>query len=225
MDFNKEIDELRKPATQVMSCIAIVIITFSGLTLFYGLEYKNIPLYLKIPTLIEILIIILSLLQFIRFINFKNSENPNKRLLKRYAQFLTIINILGSYNVAFAFNNVFYFVALQNFIDLYHFWLVSTLSILVSFILWTIGVILMFIEFPKWDKFMNGKKRTFIGIALTFIAQFIHIERIIEYILAPNIADSKFIIAGMIFMLLGIYLVTFEWIRKYADFKILVLKE
>lgn len=132
MDLNKEIDKLRKPATQIMSCIAVVIITFSALTLFYGLEYKNIPLYLKLPTLIEILIVILSLLQFIRLINFKNSENPNKILLKRYARFLTIINLLGSYNVAFAFNNVFYFVALQNNIDLYHYWLISTITIIIS---------------------------------------------------------------------------------------------
>lgn len=221
MKLNSAIDELRKPATQVVSLFAL----FSGIAFFYGLDYDRLPDYLKIITLIEVVIIFISLLQFFRFVNFDKSKNVNKKTLKKYAKLLTIINIIGTYNAAFAFSNVFYVMAIQNFVDLYHYWLLSTVSMIISFTFWTLGSILMFIEMPKLEQYINGKRKTFIGIGFVLLAQLLYVERIIEYFLVPNIADSKFMILGSILVLLGIYLVTFEWIRKYADFKILVLKE
>ncbi|MEB7693587.1 DUF5079 family protein [Staphylococcus epidermidis] len=225
MKLNSAIDELRKPATQVVSLFALFMILFSGIAFFYGLDYDKLPDYLKIITLIEVVIIFISLLQFFRFVNFDKSKNVNKKTLKKYAKLLTIINIIGTYNAAFAFSNVFYVMAIQNFVDLYHYWLLSTVSMIISFTFWTLGSILMFIEMPKLEQYINGKRKTFIGIGFVLLAQLLYVERIIEYFLVPNIADSKFMILGSILVLLGIYLVTFEWIRKYADFKILVLKE
>ncbi|EES35679.1 DUF5079 family protein [Staphylococcus epidermidis] len=225
MKLNSAIDELRKPATQVVSLFALFMILFSGIAFFYGLDYDRLPDYLKIITLIEVVIIFISLLQFFRFVNFDKSKNVNKKTLKKYAKLLTIINIIGTYNAAFAFSNVFYVMAIQNFVDLYHYWLLSTVSMIISFTFWTLGSILMFIEMPKLEQYINGKRKTFIGIGFVLLAQLLYVERIIEYFLVPNIADSKFMILGSILVLLGIYLVTFEWIRKYADFKILVLKE
>ncbi|APT17467.1 DUF5079 family protein [Staphylococcus epidermidis] len=225
MKLNSAIDELRKPATQVVSLFALFMILFSGVAFFYGLDYDRLPDYLKIITLIEVVIIFISLLQFFRFVNFDKSKNVNKKTLKKYAKLLTIINIIGTYNAAFAFSNVFYVMAIQNFVDLYHYWLLSTVSMIISFTFWTLGSILMFIEMPKLEQYINGKRKTFIGIGFVLLAQLLYVERIIEYFLVPNIADSKFMILGSILVLLGIYLVTFEWIRKYADFKILVLKE
>lgn len=225
MKLNSAIDELRKPATQVVSLFALFMILFSGIAFFYGLDYDRLPDYLKIITLIEVVIIFISLLQFFRFVNFDKSKNVNKKTLKKYAKLLTIINIIGTYNAAFAFSNVFYVMAIQNFVDLYHYWLLSTVSMIISFTFWTLGSILMFIEMPKLEQYINGKRKTFIGVGFVLLAQLLYVERIIEYFLVPNIADSKFMILGSILVLLGIYLVTFEWIRKYADFKILVLKE
>ena len=225
MKLNSAIDELRKPATQVVSLFALFMILFSGIAFFYGLDYDRLPDYLKIITLIEVVIIFISLLQFFRFVNFDKSKNVNKKTLKKYAKLLTIINIIGTYNAAFAFSNVFYVMAIQNFVDLYHYWLLSTVSMIISFTFWTLGSILMFIEMPKLEQYINGKRKTFIGIGFVLLAQLLYVERIIEYFLVLNIADSKFMILGSILVLLGIYLVTFEWIRKYADFKILVLKE
>lgn len=225
MKLNSAIDELRKPATQVVSLFALFMILFSGIAFFYGLDYDRLPDYLKIITLIEVVIIFISLLQFFRFVNFDKSKNVNKKTLKKYAKLLTIINIIGTYNAAFAFSNVFYVMAIQNFVDLYHYWLLSTVSMIISFTFWTLGSILMFIEMPKLEQYINGKRKTFIGIGFVLLAQLLYVERIIEYFLVPNIADSKFMILGSILVLLGIYLVTFEWIRKYAAFKILVLKE
>ena len=115
-------------------------------------------------------------------------------------------------------------MAIQNFVDLYHYWLLSTVSMIISFTFWTLGSILMFIEMPKLEQYINGKRKTFIGIGFVLLAQLLYVENY-RVFLVPNIADSKFMILGSILVLLGIYLVTFEWIRKYADFKILVLKE
>ncbi|WP_275114915.1 DUF5079 family protein [Staphylococcus saprophyticus] len=173
----------------------------------------------------ELLIIIISLLQFIRFFNFEKRKYKNNRLLKNYAKFLTVINVVSTYNAAFAFCNLFYFMAIQNNIDLYHYWLLSTTSMFICFTLWTVGTILLFIEMPKLEQYVNGKVKTLLGLGLTLIGSLLYVERIVEYILVPNIADSKFLVSGSILVLLGIQLVAFEYVRKYADFKILVLKE
>ena len=133
MKLNSAIDELRKPATQVVSLFALFMILFSGIAFFYGLDYDRLPDYLKIITLIEVVIIFISLLQFFRFVNFDKSKNVNKKTLKKYAKLLTIINIIGTYNAAFAFSNVFYVMVIQNFVDLYHYWLLSTVSMIISF--------------------------------------------------------------------------------------------
>ncbi|RIM73606.1 DUF5079 family protein, partial [Staphylococcus arlettae] len=55
MNINNEIDELRKPATQIISLFALFMILFTGITLFNGLEYRNLPFYLKSITVIELL--------------------------------------------------------------------------------------------------------------------------------------------------------------------------
>ncbi|PUZ30800.1 DUF5079 domain-containing protein, partial [Staphylococcus cohnii] len=78
---------------------------------------------------------------------------------------------------------------------------------------------------PKLEQYVNGKVKTLLGLGLTLIGSLLYVERIVEYILVPNIADSKFLVSGSILVLLGIQLVAFEYVRKYADFKILVLKE
>ncbi|PHK48731.1 DUF5079 domain-containing protein [Staphylococcus edaphicus] len=58
-----------------------------------------------------------------------------------------------------------------------------------------------------------------------FVSQFIIIEKVIEYILVPNIADSKFVILAVIVFVIVAYYMNVLWLMKYADFKILVLKE
>lgn len=119
MDINSEIDELRKPVAQLLSLFALFMVFFACLTFFNGLDYDKLPFYLKGITIIELIIIAISLLQFIRFIKFDNNDLVNKRKLKNYAKFLTIINVVATYNAMFAFSNVFYFMAIQNNVDLY----------------------------------------------------------------------------------------------------------
>ncbi|UQW81656.1 DUF5079 family protein [Staphylococcus edaphicus] len=225
MNLNKSIDELRKPATQAVSLITLFIILFSSLTLLFGLEYENVTFYLKIVTIIELIIIGVSLLQYIRFINFKDENLVNKKILKNYARFLTVVNIVGTYNVVFAFSNVFYFVALQNDIDLYKYWLLNFVTMLVCFLLFTLGGVFFILNINFLKNYISPKLQTAVGLLLMFVSQFIIIEKVIEYILVPNIADSKFVILAVIVFVIVAYYMNVLWLMKYADFKILVLKE
>ncbi len=82
MNNTKEnIDTLRKPGAQALSLASLFMILFSCLTFFYGLDYERFPNYLKITTIIELIIIIISLLQWIRFIDF---EKESAQKYKKY---------------------------------------------------------------------------------------------------------------------------------------------
>ena len=63
------------------------------------------------------------------------------------------------------------------------------------------------------------KKEDFYRYWICIIGTIIVCRENYRVFLVPNIADSKFMILGSILVLLGIYLVTFEWIRKYLILK------
>ncbi len=225
MNINRQIDELRKPATQALSLFALFMILFTGITFFFGLKYEMIPFYLKAVTVMELIVIVISLLQYFRIFNFKDKNQINEKTLKRYAKFLTIINVIGTYNAVIAFSNLFYFMAIQNYIDLYQYWLFSMLNMLICFAIGSIGSILMNLRLPKIESIVNVKQKTFIGFLLVFLSQLIYIGKIVEYMMVPNIADSKFLVLGVIGLIIPAKFIAFQWIIKYADFKIVVLDE
>lgn len=74
MTTKENIDTLRKPGAQALSLISLFLILFSCLTFFFGLDYERFPNYLKITTIIELIIIVISLLQWIRFIDFEKES-------------------------------------------------------------------------------------------------------------------------------------------------------
>ncbi len=74
MTTKENIDILRKPGAQALSLISLFLILFSCLTFFFGLDYERFPNYLKITTIIELIIIVISLLQWIRFIDFEKES-------------------------------------------------------------------------------------------------------------------------------------------------------
>lgn len=74
MTTKENIDILRKPGAQALSLASLFMILFSCLTFFFGLDYERFPNYLKITTIIELIIIIISLLQWIRFIDFEKES-------------------------------------------------------------------------------------------------------------------------------------------------------
>ncbi|WP_323703699.1 DUF5079 family protein [Mammaliicoccus sp. Dog046] len=225
MNINESIDELRKSGIQILNLITLFTILFSCLVFFNGLEYKYFPNYLKVITIIELIIVFMNLLQFIRFISFDEQFQINKVLLKRYAKFLTFNNILGSYNFVFVFSNVFYFLAAQHYVDLYKYWLLDFVSLIISFSLFTIGMIFMFVHFSFLEKIIKPKVQTLLGLIFMFLAQGIYVMKIIEYIYVPNIADSKFIVLGTTFLVMIAFSISVKCILMYTKFKYSMLEK
>ncbi|HDA9419484.1 TPA: DUF5079 family protein [Staphylococcus aureus] len=191
MTTKENIDTLRKPGAQALSLISLFLILFSCLTFFFGLDYERFPNYLKITTIIELIIIVISLLQWIRFIDFeKESAQKYKKI---YARFLVVINVLTTITVVFALCNLYYFAAVQNHYDLFNYWLMGSISIIISYLL------------------------------LTALSSFIYIEKIIEYILVPNVVESKFIIIVSMLVIAGAQFVAFQFIMQYSRFYIFEL--
>ena len=86
---------------------------------------------LRIFLIVQIIIIIISVIQFKDFFKYENIDNKFK--VKKYAKFLTTVNILSTYNAIFMFHNIFYVLALQSKYNLEKFWLVTTSIILLLY--------------------------------------------------------------------------------------------
>ncbi|WP_323703696.1 DUF5079 family protein [Mammaliicoccus sp. Dog046] len=223
--INEVVGRFRKPLTQIMSIVTIFILLLSTLTVQTGVGYKYVPNYLRIITLIEIIVVLISFIQCFRFVSFDENFQINKVLLKRYVKGLTILNVIGTLTPVYALTNLFYINAVQHFVDLYFYWLVGMISMTISFLLFIVGVAFMYHSFPKIDKYMSGKTKSFIGLGITFTSFLIYIEKVIEYILVPNVGDNKFIILGSGLLFIMVQVIVYEWIKNYSTFKILILKE
>nr|HCZ3702750.1 DUF5079 family protein [Staphylococcus aureus] len=164
---------------------------------------------------------IISLLQWIRFIDFeKESAQKYKKI---YARFLVIINVLTTITAVFATCNLYYFVAVQNHYDLFNYWLMGSISIIISYLLLVIGGMFTLLKLPKVTKRWGGKTKTHFGLLLTALSAFIYIERIIEYILVPNVVESKFVIMVSIIIIACTQFVAFQFIMQYSRFYIFEL--
>ncbi|PZJ37801.1 DUF5079 family protein [Staphylococcus aureus] len=218
MATKENIDILRKPGAQALSLASLFMILFSCLTFFFGLDYERFPNYLKITTIIELIIIIISLLQWIRFIDFEKERAQKYK--KIYARFLVVINVLTTITAVFATCNLYYFVALQNHYDLFNYWLMGTISIIISYLLLVIGGMFTLLKLPKVTKRWGGKTKTHFGLLLTALSAFIYIERIIEYILVPNVVESKFVIMVSINIIVCTKFAAYKIIMHYSRFYI-----
>ncbi|PZJ37805.1 DUF5079 family protein [Staphylococcus aureus] len=214
MATKENIDILRKPGAQALSLASLFMILFSCLTFFFGLDYERFPNYLKITTIIELIIIIISLLQWIRFIDFEKERAQKYK--KIYARFLVVINVLTTITAVFATCNLYYFVALQNHYDLFNYWLMGTISIIISYLLLVIGGMFTLLKLPKVTKRWGGKTKTHFGLLLTALSAFIYIERIIEYILFPNVVESKFVIMVSVIIIVGTPCAAFPFVMPYT---------
>ncbi|WP_341775015.1 DUF5079 family protein [Staphylococcus hyicus] len=218
MNEKNAINSLGGNTSLVISILGFVIIGFTSITLFNGLDYENIPLYLKISTLIQLIIIIISILQWIPFVKINPTSSELKK--KRYAKFLSIINVLSCVNAILAFNNLFYYMGIQHNVDLYKYWLHNTVTMIMSFLLLSIGALMMLNEGKIIARFANGKTRSKIGLVTVLLSKFIYITKFIEYLSIPNIADSKFLVSGSILIIIPLHFVTFMFIKRYVDYKI-----
>lgn len=212
------IDDIRKPAGQALNLFALFMIFFTSITLFNGLDYEDIPLYLKISTLMQLIIIIISILQWIPFVKINHTSSKLKK--KKYAKFLSIINVLSCVNAILAFNNLFYYMGIQHNVDLFEYWLRNTVTMIMSFLLLSIGALMMLNEGKIIARFANGKTRSKIGLLALLLSKFIYITKFIEYLSIPNVADSKFLVSGSILLIIPLHFVTFMFIKRYIDYKI-----
>ncbi|RIN52781.1 DUF5079 family protein [Staphylococcus simulans] len=133
----------------------------------------------------------------------KNHEN-----MKRKAMVLFIINVLALYSAIFAMYNTYYFLAVRKGLDLFEIWIVGSITMVLCILSFMFGVILLH-KTPSWLKGKNHKDKVeskILVIAILFgISLIVVVEKIIEYILVPNINDSKY----MFLVTIGLILISY----------------
>ncbi|PTH37721.1 DUF5079 family protein [Staphylococcus agnetis] len=213
MNEKNAINSLGGNTSLVISILGFVIIGFTSITLFNGLKFENVPNYLKYSSYISIIFFTVGLIQSVRF-NIKRSQ----LFMKYYAQFLTTINILVLINIVIAFDNIYYFAAIQNGIDLYPFWRFNIVTTLISFALYVLSGILYLSECKILLNFITPKTRTYIGFICMILSYFIYVVRIYLFIKIPNIADNAFLILISIFIIIGFQIAILALIWEYRRF-------
>lgn len=113
------LDDIRKPGAQVLSIFLFLILSYASLVFLFGANIEDMYLGLRIFLIVQIIIIIISVIQFKDFFKYENIDNKFK--VKKYAKFLTTVNILSTYNAIFMFHNIFYVLALQSKYNLENF--------------------------------------------------------------------------------------------------------
>ncbi|MFW3611083.1 DUF5079 family protein [Staphylococcus caprae] len=223
MSTSELLDDIRKPGAQILSIFLLLILSYASLVFLFGADIKDMYIGLRIFLIIEIIIIIISVIQFKDFFNYENIDNKLK--VKKYAKFLTTVNILSTYNAIFMFHNIFYVLALQSKYDLEKFWLITTAIVVIFCVLDLISNMFILIDVPFIEKFLDNKLIAKLGIIFKVLAQLIFVEKIIEYFTLPYYLDNKFTIIASIIIIFSANFVAFLYMKKYADFKAKVLED
>ncbi|MCG2361361.1 DUF5079 family protein [Staphylococcus epidermidis] len=177
--MEESLNRLRKPAIQVVNIFSLLFIFFSYVQYQLDLTLERTPRYLIITTVLAIVVNMLGLFQFFE----KKIDNPINKA-KRYL----IVNILSLYVSYLTLYNLYFFVAAEHHYYLDKYWYIGFITLLFCTTMHILSVLLMRFS-PKWLKY---DKRIVI-IILKAIASLIYIQKIIEYIIIPNIANSHFV--------------------------------
>ena len=177
--MEESLNRLRKPAIQVVNIFSLLFIFFSYIQYQFDLTLERTPNYLIITTGFALVINLLGLFQFFE----KKIDNPINKA-KRYL----IVNILSLYVSYLTLYNLYFFVAAEHHYYLDKYWYIGFITLLFCTTMHILSVLLMRFS-PKWLKY---DKRIVI-IILKTIASLIYIQKIIEYIIIPNIANSHFV--------------------------------
>lgn len=177
--MEESLKQLRKPAIQFLNIFSLTFIFFSCLQYNFDLTIKNTPTYLIVTTIIAIIVNILGLLQFLE----RKMTQPVKKA-KRYL----INNILSSYTTYVTFYNLYFFVAAEHHYYLDNYWYFGIMTLLFCSTAHILSILLIMFT-PNWSK---GNKMVTI-IILKVLASLIYIQKIIEYFIVPNVAESHFI--------------------------------
>nr|WP_259666608.1 DUF5079 family protein [Staphylococcus caprae] len=196
---------------------------YASLVFLFGANIEDMYLGSRIFLIVQIIIIVISVIQFKDFFKYENIDNKFK--VKKYAKFLTIINILSTYNVIFMFHNIFYVLSLQSKYNLENFWLITTTIVLLFCILDLISNLFILIELPRVEKVINGKLKSKLGIIFKLLAQLIFVEKVIEYFTLPYYLDNKFTIMVSIIIIFASNVGAYLYMKKYADFKAIIIED
>lgn len=185
--MENSLKKLRKPSVQVMNVLSLLMILAGVVQYFYSLTIERTPIYLIITTLIEIIIIFFGFIQL-----FEKNDNIELKTARRYL----IIGCLTGYSTYLSFYNSYFFMAEEHHIHLTSFWVVGFLFLLVCASAHICKLLLMADKLP-W---LKGNKYVWIMV-LTVIASTIYVQKIVEYILIPNVAESHFVIIVSMLMI------------------------
>lgn len=212
--MNAAYEKLRSPMPQILGSATLIPLAMSGSQYFYGLTISKTPWYLIITWLFMFLISISTFLIYL-FRRPKNHEN-----MKRKALALFIINVFAMYSFIYGLYNIYFFLAIREGIDLFRIWIVGTITMVLCIISFMFGVVL-FHKTPSWLKGKNHKDKVeskILVITILFgISLIVVVEKIIEYIVVPNINESKYMFLVIIGLILGSYYNVFLMYIHYTQ--------
>lgn len=185
--LEESLKKLRKPSVQVMNVLSLLMILAGVVQYFYSLTIERTPFYLIITTLIEIIIIFFGFIQL-----FEKKDNIELKTARRYL----IIGCLTGYSTYLSLYNLYFFMAEEHHIHLTTFWIVGFLFLLICASAHICKLLLMADKLP-W---LKGNKYVWIMV-LSVIASTIYVQKIVEYILIPNVAESHFVIIVSMIMI------------------------
>ena len=223
MSTSEWIEDIRKPAVQIISFFLLGFIGLSFVVFIMDAKIEDMYLGLKISIVAELLIILIGIIMCKDFFNYSYVNDLNK--VRRYTKFLTIINVVGTYDVIFVTHNVFYTLALQYEANLEKVWLWSFLLVVSFCIVDAVSNVFILIKLENVEKIISGKTKSMIGIILKLFAQLIFVEKIIEYMSVPASDENRFMILASIIVIFCMNFAAFLFVKKYADFKIEVLED
>ena len=207
--MEESLNRLRKPAIQVINIFSLLFIFFSYIQYQFDLILVSTPNCIIITIGLALDVNLLELFTFFE----KKIDNPINKA-KRYL----IVNILSLYVSYLTFYNLYFFVAAEHQYYLDKYWYIGFITLLVCATMHILSVLLMRFS-PKWLKY---DKRIVI-ILLKAIASLIYIQKIIEYIIIPNIADSHFVfLMSILYIFACNFLVTIYYLlygRVYTETK------
>lgn len=223
MSTSEWIEDIRKPTAQIISIFLLCMIGFTFVVFIDDAKLTDVYWGLRISILFEILIAIIGIIQFKDFFNYSNINNLNK--VRQYTKFLTIVNVLCTYNFIFVAHNFYYTLALQYETDLEKIWFWSFLLVIIFCALDAVSNVFILIKLENLEKIISGKTRSMIGIILKLFAQLIFVEKIIEYMSVPTSDENRFVIIVSLLVIFCINFANFLLVKKYADFKFEIWKD
>ena len=207
--MEESLKKLRKPSVQVMNLLSLLMILLSATQYIYSLTIESTSIYLIFTTVLEIVVIFLGFIQLFEH-NVKNTLKTAKRYL--------IVGCLTGYATFLSLYNTYFFMAEENHIKLTNFWVVGFLFFIVCASAHICKLLLMN-STPSW---LKGDKYIWIMV-LNVIASVIYVQKIVEYVLIPNVAEAHFvIIISIIMIFVGNSLATQYFIlygRVYSEYK------